>query len=295
MNSSGLQFDDVEELFIGSFTFSSLLCQLKVHSNRDTEGFLFGSVIHESKKTVADDHIELEKKKTIVAIQTIRILDAGHIFTFYNSNGSLERMSSCLETLLSQECTDGRYLVGWFKFRHHSSLRPSLREISVHTQLETLYDNYLLSRNLKPRSLFLGIFTSNDSISKATKTFDFRFIKIRPKEENCIVPINLTIANLLHSSQAEYEDFKSLLSFSYGEDPDLQFIVSKVTEQTKTLEAYYSSKLKQLKDITEQVNNSSSEVLALEQYIRTLEEKRKQEQNRIPQCDGESPIAMDYL
>jgi hypothetical protein len=85
--------------------------------------------------------------------------------TFYDSNGTLNK--SALERLLQRKPA-GMSLLGWYRFRSGTPLRPSMRELFVHQQLN----------HKDPQvAQLLGMFTYTSQDAGATHTFDYKILQ----------------------------------------------------------------------------------------------------------------------
>jgi len=82
--------------------------------------------------------------------------------------------------------------------------------------------------------------------------------------------IEVNIANLVHSSQAEYQDFIPLSPFSSS--TELNHYVDKMPIYIKDLEIHFTSTLLQLKKAADELHQSTEEVRKLEEEIKKLNE-----------------------
>lgn len=186
-------------------------------------------------------------------------------------------------------------LLGWFKFRRKSSLRPSLRELAVHAALQRVHSRYQKNTS-QPVPLLMGIFTVDCTadVPAPTHSYDYRFLFIdHARYHKClhfdtlfsksIKPVALEITNLMHSSQEEYAAFTPLAPFSFGSSSELNQVVHRLPSHLQDLEQFFESRLQQLKVVSEglvflssqqeladQLHVSTTEVLQLEEEIRLL-------------------------
>jgi len=173
-------------------------------SPNDIEGFLFGRVFAEKVKTIADSQPEIENLQTSIAIQSFQTIGAP--FSFYDQWGAVN--ITTIRSILEQ---NAQPLVGWFKFRRNTSLRPSLRELAVHTSLQTFHNEYKQQTQPLPSSgLIFGILCQKESHNKAIHNYDYRFLQTNSTQRNQLDSILVSINNLVHSSQSEYNQFTNV-------------------------------------------------------------------------------------
>jgi hypothetical protein len=66
--------------------------------------------------------------------------------------------------------TFDEYAVGWFRYRRNTPLRPSVRELSVHSRIE----EQIRKLRKQKAPVVLGLFTFSNSKTKATHSYDYR-------------------------------------------------------------------------------------------------------------------------
>jgi len=162
-------------------------------------------------------------------------------------------------------------LLGWFRFRKNTSLKPSLREISVHTNLEKIIRSQQQKFDVMKEIPFLfGLFTMNSSQNGGTHTYDYRVMSI---DSSITHAVDLNITNLIHSSQTEYNDFTPLSPLTYCvSSKDLTQLIGKMPLYTQDLEKFFEFTLHQLKTTVDNVYQSTSEIKRLEEEIKKLNE-----------------------
>jgi hypothetical protein len=123
---------------------------------------------------------------------------------FYNGFGEVDatRIASCVEKYPQR-------LLGWFSFRANAPLRPSLRELAVHTQLENLAEFGA------GRPVLFGMLTSSCSKNASTVSMDYRFVR-RENTHELLQAVELSITNLKQDSQAEYGAFSACSSLAHA-------------------------------------------------------------------------------
>jgi len=265
-----LKMDGELRAVIGGVTLAALLSEMSI-GGRDMEGFLFGKITHQRSRVLHDTVesstiVESEKEKILIGIQGFRFTGVPFPSSFYDSIGSVNqaRVSECTKGMENQR------VIGWFKFRRNTPLRPSMREIAVHSQLEKIFSSQSSVSNASKLPFLFGIFTLNSLKSSATHTYDYRFLNKTGKNFR---GLELDITNLVHSSQVEYSDFSTLSPASaLSNSPDLVKYVAKVPSYVTDLEKYFESTLKQLKISADEVHKSTEEIRSLEQEIKRLHE-----------------------
>jgi len=245
---------------IGGVTMASLLSQMSSKGS-DMEGFLLGTVTLQTS-TVLDDSNQAEKQKakTLIAIQGFRFTGIPFPSSFYDANGAINS-ANVFKTV---QGIDNK-VVGWFRFRRNTPLRPSLREISVHSQLESLFSPSDSKQSSTP--FLFAVFTLNSSKTYATHSYDYRFLFINTIV-NLYKGIDVNITNLVHSSQAEYHDFIPLSPVTSS--TELNHYVERMPIYIKDLETHFESTLMQLKKAADQLYQSTEEVRKLEEDIKKL-------------------------
>jgi len=241
------------KLCISGVSLASLLYRITT-SNTDLEGFLFGTISRHRVHMLEDSQTG-EKERIIIGIQDYKFIGAP--CSFYDGSGTLN-----VNFQKAVEGTD-QELLGWFKFRPNTSLRPSLREIAVHSQLEKLRFKYQRQKLAQIPFIF-GVLTQTNSTNQSTHTYDYRFLQI---ERERITPLELHITNLIHSSQNEYDDF---IPFSIENSQNYNQLSGDMPLYTKELEQFVEAQLSQLKNISNDLDKSTKELRALEEDIQKL-------------------------
>ncbi|KAJ1490768.1 hypothetical protein T484DRAFT_3298755 [Baffinella frigidus] len=158
----------------------------------DVQGLLFGAVTKSSRSDVSDSGTTTVQR-TAINVQTFEP------FTFLDGAGTVD--NAAVEAAAAAHPT--QQLLGWFAFRANSPLRPSLRELHVHEQMETLPALQGRLGGLHPT---LAIMTTSSCQNASTHSFDYRFLS-RASSRSEMEALPLCITNLKHDSQAEYGSF----------------------------------------------------------------------------------------
>lgn len=92
-------------------------------------GFLLGEKVEQIEDRISDSQIHTEKISSYTYIIG---------FLPWPSPGAVYSRSGCLnESALDKLLPNDQELIGWYSFRHQSSLRPSLKEMTLHRNLST--------------------------------------------------------------------------------------------------------------------------------------------------------------
>jgi hypothetical protein len=189
-----------------SALFREVLC-----CNSDAEGLLFGS-INKKEQQKFDDYAGSKQFKTTIAIQSY--VPLGALNSFYDATGIVD--PNLLAQILSSR---KQSFLGWFRFRRGLPLKPSLKELAVHKQLEALYLRQFGSdipkspRSLEsavPPLLFL-VLSQGVTEDQTVHSFDYRALKVNSLGE--VSPVALEVVNLISSSQEEYLNFNPISTY----------------------------------------------------------------------------------
>jgi hypothetical protein len=167
-------------------------------AKRDSHGLVFGSLSQETINRVSDRGSN-DEKRTTLSIQALRPI------AFINKDGSID-----LDAVRSMLDKENGTLIGWFSFRGNSPLRPSMKEVFVHTKLKS--ELFKSEDDLTPIFMML---TSSTAVNFSTHSFDCRVVRIcngpsgNGPSENLFRPLELQIKNLSHSTRTEYDAFSA--------------------------------------------------------------------------------------
>lgn len=242
------------------------------------EGLLTGKVISHVHDTISDSQINNVKIETKVYI--------------YGSN-SMSRFEPLCDNKGQPDKVD-KSVVGWFKYRHNTSHRLSMKEKSVHQSL---------LRNIPPdrRDNFLFILcTSKKSENVSTCNFDHTVFKYDTRERK-FLPISLTVINLGDTTHTDYKCNKSCtVDYGSGTFGDLlsSFEHELLGPGKKSMEAGGVQKMAeslqtQLQCLTHGVLESDMEVHTLQAELEQMEMllHRKMEKKRAMKPLPPSPMS----
>lgn len=247
---------------VAGTTFASLLADMN-SAEGDLEGFLLGSVTQQQVRHIEDDISTSDVSVELIAIRGF--LSVGPSMSFYNSAGRVDQT----KLFRSVTTSPGKNIIGWFKFRRGTSLRPSLRELSVHRGLqETIWKQ----SNQKTPIVF-GLF-NHSILASSAHSFDYKvFICENPAVPKSIETIELEIANLGKSCKDEYKGFNAISDLTNTEHDMLSSVrtsCSKTETQVHKLEHYLEQSLAKLLNLAEEVHESSCEIQKLRTEIQRL-------------------------
>eukprot|EP01119_Soliformovum_irregulare_P024004 TRINITY_DN8511_c0_g1_i1.p1 TRINITY_DN8511_c0_g1~~TRINITY_DN8511_c0_g1_i1.p1 ORF type:complete len:243 (+),score=36.05 TRINITY_DN8511_c0_g1_i1:62-730(+) len=219
-------------------------------NDKDVEGLLFGTIIQQMSALMDDGPSEANLAQLTTGIQEFRM--TGSNCSFYQHSGQLNPQVLRSITPSSNE----HKLLGWFKFRRNTPLRPSLREKCV--------CQHLAQATGQP--IVFGIFSTTISPNNATHTLDYRFLIVHGKHT---IPIELEITNLVSSSQTEYNDFNPLSISNFSSLGSRGS--TKMPDDLVQLERFFEEKLKEIEETALQVHNTTKEIRRLQQEIKDLQ------------------------
>lgn len=155
----------------------------------DLEGLLFGKVTQRVKDTISDSQINNYKVETKT-----------YIYSYHKGDKSKKFYDrACrIDTQLIRGITpEGSQVIGWFRFRHHTSPYPSLREQNIHSNFLAI-----LPSDNQPNFIFL-LCTGSPFENLSTHNFDFDVLKFNASSK-LFVHVPLTVLNLGDTTHSEY-------------------------------------------------------------------------------------------
>jgi len=236
----------------------SLLQQIATSSS-DMEGLILGNITSYKVKTVHDSNTiaESESNKFILGIQGFKI--TGDTCSFYDPQGNL---SQSVKQYLERA---DQLPIGWFRYRKNSVLRPSIRELAVHsnisTQISAIYRNKGI---LSDAPCLFGLFTFSCPKFREVQSYDYRFFNV---DSVSVSSLDIEITNLVNSSQSEYSNFIPVSPLS---DFQYQPSSNNTTSNIKDAELMYTGMLDKLKQAADQTFKSTSTLRALEDEVKKL-------------------------
>merc|ERR1712137_213483 len=164
----------------------------------DLEGLLLGSSTTSLENSLSDQAETIEERTTIDLRDFICM---GDTCSFYSPVGVVDE-SSLNEVLLGKN----QNLLGFFRFRRNSSLRPSMRELCLARKLRKSVHG-----DFGSNPFLIGLFTHSDSTK--VHSIDYKLFEITDfGEEIKFSLLDIQLTNILASSQGEYQSFKPISS-----------------------------------------------------------------------------------
>ncbi|KAJ6804733.1 uncharacterized protein M6B38_184490 [Iris pallida] len=277
--------DDVPftKISISGPTLSSLLQRFS-SSPSNLDGLLFGHVVRLPSPSLTDDDPSSSTPTPIPLSITIT--------SFLSSPSPLSPFSPPQNPNPSSPSSS---LVGWFSARRHSSLRPSMRELSLSS---------LLSQTLTvaPPSCVFLLLSSFTTANRAVHTHEYRAYVLSPRGSR-LRPVSVDVANIGPGLAAQYDAFApEAPGFPWltcrreveaegeraigGDDMDVEWSVEgfgvekmegligeKAADYTAELEELYQKMLAKLEGLARMVEKSSAWVLDQETQNSVLRNK----------------------
>ena len=156
---------------LSGVTLASLL-HSAMEQDEDSEGLLLGCAAHETQRAV-DDFGEGDKSKVVLDIQ--RYVVTGGPMSFYGPSGSIDETH--LRNILDSHQKSDMIVLGWFRFRRNTPLRPSAREIRVTEELERWSKAQRSAGDDRTTPFLVGLLTSSADALGSTHTYEFRFLR----------------------------------------------------------------------------------------------------------------------
>eukprot|EP00005_Dracoamoeba_jomungandri_P005288 CAMPEP_0174252282 /NCGR_PEP_ID=MMETSP0439-20130205/1821_1 /TAXON_ID=0 /ORGANISM="Stereomyxa ramosa, Strain Chinc5" /LENGTH=246 /DNA_ID=CAMNT_0015332797 /DNA_START=95 /DNA_END=832 /DNA_ORIENTATION=+ len=230
----------------------------------DLEGLLFGTIKHEVMKSFEDTQAQDAKKgKTTFAIHSFFPIGPGYSLYDYSSEVKANEIQE--KAKLSKDP-----LIGWFRFRRNSPLRPSMREVEVHKNLNEFYSQFAQQTGRPQFPFLFGLFTGETTPNNSIHTYDYRFMQIDEKSQT--TPMSYEIINLVNSPQEEYDSFSALSPIPTSEG--FGDIFSTSSPQVRMLDSYFHNCLEDLEAVSLKLYEDSCTINKLQQEISELEKKR---------------------
>ncbi|XP_038214127.1 BRCA1-A complex subunit Abraxas 1-like [Zerene cesonia] len=154
-----------EKVSLNGTALSFLLYEC-LNSSNSQEGFLIGDVTSEIKNHISDSHNDSARLDTQIAIRTVLPLPS--VSLFYLPSGSIKE--DVLSDLLSNVASE---VVGWYKYRKCSSIKPTFRDKLISKGLQKYFEKIHSKKTFVTCNL-----SSKVSIAGSTHTLIYRFGKI---------------------------------------------------------------------------------------------------------------------
>jgi len=186
-------------IYISGTTMAALFKNFHVYGN-NTDGLLFGSVNYNIWDVHSDEVSTAVKTEQIIVINSFEIIkgnsleNSNTVNPFENEENQKSELSQILEKNKDQQ------LLGYFRFRSNSTLKPSLKEIS---------NIFYIKNNLKINNIenipILGIF--NLTANKLHTTYKYEYCFYTHTETKGFEKIPIIITNMVESAHEKYKHF----------------------------------------------------------------------------------------
>jgi len=186
-------------IYISGALMASLFKNFHIYGN-NTEGLLFGSVNYNIWDVHSDEVSTAVKTDQIIVINSYEILKGNSLESinsinpFDDENKEKSELSQILERNKDQQ------LLGYFRFRSNSEMKPSLKEIS-----NIFYIKNTLKINTTENIPILGIF--NLTANKYHTTYKYEYCFYSHTESNGFEKLPVIITNMVESAHEKYKDF----------------------------------------------------------------------------------------
>eukprot|EP01095_Lingulamoeba_sp_RSL-Kostka_P008721 TRINITY_DN295_c1_g2_i1.p1 TRINITY_DN295_c1_g2~~TRINITY_DN295_c1_g2_i1.p1 ORF type:complete len:297 (-),score=54.87 TRINITY_DN295_c1_g2_i1:60-950(-) len=275
------------EISTAGITLSGLLHEMSIFPG-EIEGLLFGNITSRKTNNMSDfgnSSLQIEYTYYITDFDFI-----GTTGSFYDPKTGIINKNKLKEV----QSNHAHQMLGWFRFRRNTMLKPSLREMSIHKRLETAREEMFLetqlnnnnnnnedeikNKNNRITNLIFALFTQNFNDKHSILTFDYKFIQII---NNNIISRSLSIRNLVSSSHIEYNNFYPMAE-STNEHPlllsscqTLKSSFHKLAETVppphiKELESFHNQSVVKLKEMAVEIESSTTEIKKLQSEIESL-------------------------
>ncbi|CAK1585375.1 unnamed protein product [Parnassius mnemosyne] len=154
-----------EKVSLNGTALSFLLFEC-VNSVNTQEGFLIGNVTSEITNHISDSQNDSARLDTQIFIRTVLPLPS--VALFYFPTGKIKE--DVLSDLLSNTASE---IVGWYKYRKNSSIKPTFRDKLISKGLQKYFEKYHGKKNFVTCNL-----SCRTSSAGSTHTFTYRFGKI---------------------------------------------------------------------------------------------------------------------
>ncbi|XP_068633777.1 BRISC complex subunit FAM175B-like [Battus philenor] len=154
-----------EKVSLNGTALSFLLYEC-VNSVNSQEGFLIGNVTSEITNHISDSQNDSARLDTQIFIRTVLPLPS--VALFYFPTGKIKE--NILSELLSNTASE---IVGWYKYRKNSSIKPTFRDKLISKGLQKYFEKFHGRKNFVTCNL-----SSRTSSAGSTHTFTYRFGKI---------------------------------------------------------------------------------------------------------------------
>ncbi|ORX50650.1 hypothetical protein BCR36DRAFT_412147 [Piromyces finnis] len=198
INSPTSSNSNKNNIYISGALMASLFKNFHIYGN-NTDGLLFGSINYNVWDVHSDEISTSVKTDQIIVINSFEILKNNLLGInnnpfFENEKNQQSELSQILEKNKNQQ------LLGYFRFRSNSNVKPSLKEIS-----NIFYIKNTLKVNTIEHIPILGIF--NLTANKNHTTYKYEYCFYSHTEINGFEKIPILITNMVESSHEKYKNF----------------------------------------------------------------------------------------
>jgi len=236
----------------------------------EMEGLLHGSLVQRNTQTIDDSSENGSSSNNIIQYVVKSYVKCsvgrdGVPSIFYDGTGMIDKtiLANMYQQATYSHQGTGLSLLGWFKGRRNTPLKPSCRELVVTRSLGS---------HTKHSLPLFALFTL--SHPNNIKSFDYRFF---------VGGSNITaepfVTNLVSSSQAEYREFDVLWATSefFGlmnnTLPATNSPYCGNSTTTTVLETTHANSLKKLYELSQQISATHKECFEVERGIALLREQ----------------------
>jgi len=258
-------------IYISGALMASLFKNFHVYGN-NTDGLLFGSVNYNIWDIHSDEVSTSVKTDQIIVINSFEILKGNSLEVsntvnpFDDEDNQKSELSQILERNKDQQ------LLGYFRFRSNSNIKPSLKEIS-----NIFYIKNTLKVNTIERIPILGIF--NLTANKFHTTYKYEYCFYTHTETNGFEKIPIIITNMVESAHEKYKNFITTApSNKTSSMSKLQnvFDITSNKECVKQQENLFGNISELMKSSLEEIEKNRKIKEQLEKEIEELEKKNPQ-------------------
>ncbi|ORX80933.1 hypothetical protein BCR32DRAFT_268593 [Anaeromyces robustus] len=186
-------------IYISGTIMAALFKNFHIYGN-NTHGLLFGSINYNLWDVHSDEISTSVKTEQIIVINSFEILKGNSLESsnivnpFEDEENQKSELSQILEKNKDQQ------LLGYFRFRSNSTMKPSLKEI---------FNIFYIKNNLKVNNLenipILGIF--NLTANKFHTTYKYEYCFYSHTETKGFEKIPIIITNMVESAHEKYKNF----------------------------------------------------------------------------------------
>jgi len=251
------------EVRVTGAMLASILSEMA--TGMDVEGLLYGTVLQRNTQTIDDSDVASSSKETsqYVIKSYVKCAIGGVPNVFYDGTGIVDKtaISNMHQQVTYSHQGSGLFLLGWFKGRRNTPLKPSCRELAVTRSLGSHIQHPLFA-------LFTLSHPNN------IKSFDYRFFLGGP-----VGTAEPFVTNLVSSSQVEYHEFDVL--WATGEffglmnntPPGNPHSGDPNSSTTSILETTHANSLAKLHKLSQQIAATYKECFEVERGIALLQEQ----------------------